>query len=373
MPNTDDATFPFWSPDNREIGFFAQGQLKKIAVTGGAAISLCDAPDGGNGSWSRDNVILFSRDAEGAAIQRVSTSGGVPIDVVKDKELSRYPTFLTDGRRFLYHINGVSPQKRGIYLAALDGKDSHRILAEDSSFVLTPGWLLFIRANTLMAQPFDAGAGRVNGDPVPLVESVSFSSSTKYGRITASESGILLYEGGRAVGQMQMAWHDRTGKLLTSVGSPATVFDPAISPDEKRIAFRRVTSSSLADLWLWDLTRGTGQRITTDPSINGGPHWSPDGNRIVFTSDRGNGDVYVKAAGGTGEDQLALTTAHLKFVSDWSRDGRFIVYSEANPKTRQDLWVLPMEGETAQKPIRFLGSEFNEVLGQLSPDDHWMG
>jgi Tol biopolymer transport system component/predicted Ser/Thr protein kinase len=372
LPNTDDAKSPFWSPDSREIGFFAQGQLKKIAVTGGAAISLCDAPDGFSGSWSRDNVILFSRDVEGAAIQRVSASVGVPNDVIKGKDLSRYPTFLPDGRRFLYHINAAAPSERGIYLAALDGKESHRILAEDSSFVLTPGWLLFVRANTLIAQPFDAAAGRVVGGPIPLVESVSYSTTTKYARITSSQNGVLLYEANRASGRMQMAWSDRSGKLLGTVGSPATVFDPAISPDEKRIVFRQVPSSSLADLWLWDVNRGTGQRITTDPSINGGPHWSPDGDRIVFSSNRGNGDIYIKAAGGTGEDQLLLTTAHLKFVSDWSRDGRFIVYSETDPKTRQDIWVLPMEGMTAGKPIRFLGSEFNEALGQLSADDHWM-
>jgi Tol biopolymer transport system component len=244
---------------------------------------------------------------------------------------------------------------------------------EDSSFVLTPGWLLFVRGNRLMAQPFDSDGGRAIGDAVPVVEGASLSNVTNYASIAASASGVLIYEGGRAnVGRTQMAWYDPSGKLLGSVANPDTVFDPAISPDRKRIVFRWTTSSFLADLWLWDLNRGTGQRITTHPSINGAPHWSPGGDRIVFTSNRGNGDIYIKAAGGTGEDQLLLATAHNKFVSDWPRDGRFIVYSEVDPKTRYDLWVLPMEGGTGQIPIRFLGTEFNEVLGQLSPDVHWM-
>jgi serine/threonine protein kinase/Tol biopolymer transport system component len=373
MLNTDDATFPFWSADSREIGFFAQGELKRIASTGGPVISICDALDGRNGSWSRENVILFSRYAatSGATIQRVSASGGVPIDVIKGGDLSRDPAFLPDGRRFLYNVDAA--QHRGIYLTELDRKERRRILAEDSSFVLTPGWILFVRANRLMAQPFDADAGRVTGDAIPVVDGVSLSNVTGYASIAASASGVLVYEGGRAnVGKTQMAWHDRSGNLLGSVGNPDTVFDPAISPDQKKIVFRWVTSSFLADLWLWDVNRGTGQRITTHPSVNGSPHWSPGGDRIAFTSNRGNGDLYIRAAGGTGEDQLLLANAHPKFVSDWSRDGRSIVYSEADPKTRYDLWVLPIDHVRAGNPIRFLGSEFNEVLGQLSPDVHWM-
>jgi Tol biopolymer transport system component len=373
VPDTDDATFPFWSPDNREIGFFAQGELKRVAVAGGPAISMCDAIDGRNGSWSRENVILFSRGTPTAeaSIQRVSASGGVPIDVIRGGGLARNPVFLPDGRRFLYNFD--APQQRGIYLAELDGPERRRILAEDSSFVLTPGLILFVRANRLMAQPFAGRSGRVTGEAVPVVDGVSLSNVTNYASVTASTSGVLIYQsGGPNVGKTQMAWYDRSGKLLGSVGNPDTVFDPAISPDQKRIVFRWTTSSFLADLWLWDVNRGTGQRITTHPSINGAPHWSPGGDRIAFTSNRGNGDIYIKAAGGTGEDRLLFANAHPKFVSDWSRDGGFIVYSEADPKTRYDLWVLPMDGATARNPIRFLGTEFNEVLGQLSPDVHWM-
>jgi Tol biopolymer transport system component len=355
------------------IGFFAQGGLKRVAAAGGPMISICDALDGRSGSWSREDVILFSTcgATAGATIRRVPASGGSPVDVIKGGDLSRDPAFLPDGRRFLYNVD--AGQHRGIYLADLDGPERRRILAEDSSFVLTPGWILFVRANRLMAQPFASRAGRVTGEAIPVVDGVSLSNVTNYASITASASGVLIYEGGRAnVGKTQMAWYDRSGKLLGSVGNPATVFDPAISPDQKKIVFRWATSSFLADLWIWDVNRGTGRRITTHASINGAPHWSPGGDKIVFTSNRGNGDIYIKGAGGTGEDQLLFANAHPKFVSDWSRDGRFIVYSEADPKTRYDLWILPIDGATARSPIRFLESDFNETLGQLSPDVHWM-
>jgi eukaryotic-like serine/threonine-protein kinase len=205
------------------------------------------------------------------------------------------------------------------------------------------------------------------------VDGVSFSTTNEYARISVSNNGVLVYQGGRSnVGKMQIEWFTRTGERLGTVASAGTVYDPALSPNGKTVAYRRVSSSFLADLWLWDSLRGTEQRITTDPSINGSPQWSPLGDRVAFSSNRGNGNIYVKAAGGTGEDQLLLTTPNAKFPTGWSHDGKFLVYSEADPKTKHDPWVLAMDGGPSGKPIRFLGSEFNETLGQFSPDGRWM-
>ena len=174
-----------------------------------------------------------------------------------------------------------------------------------------------------------------------------------------------------------MAWFDRSGKFLEAVGEPGRVLWPAISPDEKSVIFvRNVGLLPLrSDLWLRDLARGTEQRFTTDPSFNRAPFWSPKGDRILFTSSRGTslGDLYQKPINGSGQEELLFGSALNKVPNQWSRDGRFIVYmSEFDPKTKRDIWMLPMDRGAERKPIPFLHSEFNELFGQLSPDSQWM-
>src|SRR5262249_42088522 len=157
MPGTEDATYPFWSPDSRFIGFFAQGRLKKIAASGGPAQSLCDAPNGRGGSWNRDDVIVFSPTGGNTAIQRVLAGGGGPADVTRTNGggVFRFPVFLPDGRHFLYLVTFQSVEQNGVHLSSLDGKEDRRVLEDRSSVVFSAGRLLFIRENTLMAQAFD--------------------------------------------------------------------------------------------------------------------------------------------------------------------------------------------------------------------------
>jgi Tol biopolymer transport system component len=373
VPGTDEAAYPFWSPDSRYIGFFAQGKLKKIAAGGGPAQSLCEVITGRGGSWNRDNVIVFSPAfSTGVAIRRVSATGGVPSDVTKSRKgYSTFPVFLPDGRHFLYEFRGVSADQNGIYLSSLDGTENRRVMPDVSSVVLAAGRMLFVRENTLMAQPFDSMRGQATGEVFPVAEGIS--TSFGYAPVTVSETGLLLYESGGEVSRYQMAWYDRGGKLLGTVSSPSQVFDPAISPDEKSILFRRF-SDTTQDLWLWDLSRGTEQRLTTDASTNySTPFWSPTGDRMVFASSHSSTyDLYQKSTSGTGKEELLVTSDNLKQPTQWSHDGRFIVYREDDPKTRRDIWVLPMDGVTKGKPVPFLRSEFNEYEGQLSPDSHWM-
>jgi len=369
MPGTEDARFPFWSPDSRYIGFFAQGKLKKIAATGGPAQSLCDAANALGGTWSRDDVIMLS--IFGATgIQRVPASGGVPTDVTKPKGFYRSPLFLPDGRRFLYVVIGAAQEHSGVYVSSLDGKENRRVLADVSSVLFAAGHLLFTRENTLMAQPFDAGRGQLLGDAFPIAEGVSFTSSTNSSPVSVSENGVLLYGSGGAIGDNQIVWYDRTGKLLGPVGAPGNFFAPSISPSEKMIAFSRLTAG-VTDIWLRDLVRGTDIRFTSNASQNFVPFWSPQGDHIVFRSYLGGhaGDLYQKAASGSGQDELLVSTPNDKTVNQWSRNGQFIVYSELDPKTKWDLWVFPV-GD--RKPIRFLNSDFNELQGQMSPDGRWM-
>jgi dipeptidyl aminopeptidase/acylaminoacyl peptidase len=309
----------------------------------------------------------------GSGIQRVSATIGAPVNVTTPKGFSDFPTFLPDGRHFLYVVRAASVEQveqNGVHLSSLDGKEDRRLLPDVSSVVFTAGRLLFVRDNTLMAQPFDAASGQIRGPALPIAEGV-YKPLINYAPVTASDAGVLLYERGRARGN-QMVWFDRGGKLLGTVGSLGPVFDPAISPDERSVAFRRISVLS-ADLWLLDLTRDPEQRLTTHASLNDAPFWSPKGDRIVFSSNRGGTfNLYQKVASGTGQDELLLATGNIKFPSQWSRDGRFIVYSEFDPKTKGDIWLLPMDGSVAGKPLPFLRSEFNEIFGQLSPDSHWM-
>jgi serine/threonine protein kinase len=371
MPGTDDARFPFWSPDSRYIGFFVPGKLKKIAASGGPPQSICDAPDGWGGSWNRQNIVIFSPSYSAGAIESVSALGGVPSRVLRRKGISAYPVFLPDDLHFLYRVSGVS-EENGVYLSSLDGKENRKVLADASNVAYAAGRLLFIRGSTLMAQPFDVGSGQTVGQVLRVAESVSFTVGS-YAPITVSETGVLLYVSGGVLGNNQMVWYGRDGKFLGSVGAPGPVGEPAISPDEKSVVFRR-SSFSGSDLWLRDLGRGADQRFTTATASNLPPVWSPLGDRIVFGSTRVGGiaDLYQKASSGTGADELLIRTGNNKALNQWSRDGQFIIYAELDPKTKRDIWVLPMKNGLPLKPIPFLHSEFDETFGQLSPDSHWM-
>lgn len=376
IPSTEGASFPFWSPDSSHIGFFTPGKLKKVAAGGGPVQTICDAADGRGGSWNRDDVIIFSPGPAGVDIQKVPAGGGAPTGVTGTTGAYKHPVFLTDGNRFLYLVARADEGKAGIYVASLDGKENRRLLADVSGpvFAASPGAgrILFIRENTLMAQPFDPVHGTMSGDVFPVVEGVSLTTNNHYAPVAVSDNGILLYEsGGSAGGNATMTWYDRAGKLLGPVAGPG--FDPSISPDEKWIAFRRGANSQ-DDIWLRDLNRGADQRLTTDASVNGAPIWSPGGDRLVFASNRGGApyNLYQRATSGTGPDEALFATRNNNIPSQWSRDGRFIVYCALDPKTKFDIWVLPLDGSADRKPFAFANSEFNEEFGQLSPDSRWM-
>ena len=375
MEGTEDGAFPFWSPSGDYIGFFSQGRLKKIAVAGGPPQSLCSAPDGRGGSWSRDGIIVFSP-VFGTGLRRVSAAGGVPAELSMPVGDYRYPSFLPDDRHFLYTARGTVADKTGIFIGTLDGTDNRRILPDLANVILAPpgagshvGYLLFIRENTLMAQPFDTYKMELAGDVFPIA-AVSFSNNVFFAPITVSGNGVLVYGGSQT---SQIVWLDRSGKPGRPADPPGADWEPAISPDQKAIAFRRQNSSG-SDIWIKDLIRGTDTRLTSG-AANLDPSWSPDGNSIVFNSNQaGPFNLYQKAVSGSGQAELLVSTGNTKVPDQWSRDGKFIVYSEVDSKTAHDLWVLPI-GEAdpdRRKPIAFLHTEFNELKGQLSPDSHWM-
>ena len=376
LPFTEDAAYPFWSPDGRYIGFFAQGQMKKVAVSGGPAEPLCPVPDGRGGSWNRDGVIVFSSSSGGgASIQRVSAAGGIPTDLTGTKGNDTNPVFLPDGRHFLLVVSRGPEEKNGVYVRSLDDKEDRRVLADVSSAVYAPpfqpggdkaGSLLFIRNNVLMAQPFDAGNAQAVGDPAPIAQGVFLTTNLTYAPVSVSENGVLLYEsGGVDAASSRLAWYDRGGKLLETVGEPGDSM-PAISPDQESVMFQRGIS-----FWLHDLKRGTDQILTTDSVFRGAPIWSLQGDRIAYGILRdGLINLFQRAASTSGRDELLVATSNSKAPTQWTRD--FLIYHEFDPQTKRNIWVLPMEAGVAGKPILFLGTAFDELFGQLSPDGHWM-
>ncbi len=375
VSGTEEAALPFWSPDSRFIGFFAGGKLKKVEVTGGTVQTLCNAAVPRGGTWNRDGVILFVP-TPNEPIYQVSAAGGEPnrltrLDPSHQEASHRWPFFLPDGRHFLYSVLG-GPQSQGIYVTSLDGKENRRLLNVPNSVVAyaAPGYLLFRREATLMAQAFDADNLQLSGEPFPVAEQVGYDVASFQTFFSVSQTGVLVYSSG-SYGNSQLTWIDRGGKEIGLLGGPGNFIRPWFSPDGKRVAVDGVDPQGNRDVWLIDLATGKPTRFTFDPAQELFAVWSPDGSRIAFSSDQeGPRHLYQKAATGAGKEELLLKTDHNKFPSDWSADGRFIAYVVNDPKTKQDIWVLPLFGD--QKPIPFLQTDFNERNGRFSPDGRWI-
>jgi eukaryotic-like serine/threonine-protein kinase len=378
MASTDDATFPFWSPDSRWIGFFASGKLRKIAVGGGPSQELCDVTSGLGGTWNREDVIVFSSSPAENVLRRISAvAGGTTSEVTHNKLPSGLPVFLPDGRRFLYVVfPAASPEKAGIYLGSLDGKEDRRILTDVSNVAFAPsksasdsGHILFVRENNLMAQPFDSKTAQIFGEVFSVAEGIPLLFN--YRPFSVSENGILVYWTRGTIGAAnQIVWYDRNGKVLEPISTPGDVWTPSLSPDGKTVAFARY-SGAYSDLWLRDLVHQVDQRFTTDRSRNDSPVWSPNGDRIAFRSTRsGQQEIWLKATNGSGKEEMLQTDAFPKFPGQWSPDGRSIVYSDNDPRTRIDIWYIPLEGD--RKPVEFPHTNFDDAQGQISPDGKWM-
>jgi Tol biopolymer transport system component len=377
LAETEGAFAPFWSPDSRFIAFFANGKLKKIDISGGPPITLCDAMDGLGGTWGKDGVILFNP-RNPPTIQKVPASGGVPIAVTtlaRDEAFHLRPLFLPDGRHFLYRSYGAGVTSGSIYAASLDSSERKQLLNTDASNVLySQGYLLFLRETTLMAQPFDVVRLELTGEAIPVAEQIQTSTTNPpNGIFSVSENGVLAYQTGTSASGVKLAWFDRSGKELSALGDPALYSDLALSPDGKRVAVSIVDPGKGRDIWIYDATRGLRTRFTFDRGEERVPAWSPDGTRLAFISNRkGHFDIYQKASDGSGTEKVLFADSTDKIYLSWLPDGQSLLYgtNNATPGTGNDLWVLPLSGD--QKPVPFLQTQFNELFGQVSPDGRWV-
>ena len=381
LPNTDGATFPFWSPDNRFIGFFAGAKLKKIDAAGGPPAMICDAADGRGASWGKDGIIVFAPNWIGGLYQ-VPAAGGTPVEITKldtnrREQTHRWPWFLPDGKHFLYFARasagGAETSEDAIVVSSLDGSVNNRLFSASSNVAYASGHILFVRQTVVMAQPFDQGSLTLKSEAFPIAEQVGYEVGWNRGYFSASENGVFIYQAGASFVGNQFSWFDRNGKQLKTVGEPAAYGGGQLSRDEKRLAISVFDPQARnRDVWIYELSRGIRTRFTFQPGIEDYPVWSPDGSRIAYASDKkGHLDIYQKAVGGEGEEELLFESAVDKYLTDWSLDGRFILfYTAGNPTTKSDLWALPMTGD--RKPILILQTEFEEVDAQFSPDGKWI-
>jgi Tol biopolymer transport system component len=376
LPGTEGGSAPFWSADSRFLGFFAQGKLKKIAVTGGPAQVLCDAGAGGGGTWNASGTIVFAQ-TFASGLMRVSSAGGTPVpvttlDTAKQERSHRWPSFLPDGRHFLFVA--MSPTK--IYVGSIDSNDRTELVASDSQAAYADGHLLFVRQGTLLAQPFDSVRSKVTGESFPVGEDVRFAGPIAQAAFSASTTGILAYRTGTASEPSQLVWFDRNGKPLSTVSDKVDQAAIALSPDGTRVLASLLDPvRNTRDLAIYDLHDGRRTRFTFDPADEFLSIWSPDGSSVVFQSSRKDDrmDLYRKAASGVGTEELLLADPKNgnSYPTSWSPDGRFILYQNgfATSTTSNDIWALPLSD---RKPVAVVQTPFAEVEGQFSSDGHWI-
>jgi len=371
LPGTENARRPFWSPDSRYLGFIADGKLKKIAITGGPAEVIAAAPTGADGTWGKNGDILYDGGTNDP-IMRVSSAGGVPASAMAGDSATQvgWPAFLPDGKHYFYSVLKPAGGSE-VMLGTLGSPTGKPLGIVGSRVCYSPdGYLLFARDRALLAQRFNVGARKLEGEPFPVAENLPVAGNAQ-ANFSVSNTGVLVY---RATGQIlsRLVWLDRTGREIAEIAGPADFRAPALSPDGRRVVIRRRDGEgSNLDLWMIDLTRNTTTRFTFDPGQDGNPIWSPDGARVVWSGDReGKFHILAKSSAGIGEEERILETDQQSAPTGWSTDGKHMLYQMFAPAGPPDVAVLPLEGE--RKPRMLLQSTFLEARASFSPDGRWI-
>jgi serine/threonine protein kinase/Tol biopolymer transport system component len=386
LAGTDDAQNPFFSPDGEWIAFFASGKLKKIAVRGGASVTLCEAPAGRGGAWGDDGTIVFSPNMSLATrLLRVASTGGTPVPLTSDSEApqARWPQILPGGRAVLFTSSRtaadfsdadvmVQPLPSGAPKVVQRGGFYGRYVAS--------GHLLYVHAGTLWAAPFDINRLAVSGPPVPVIEGVTSNAATGSALVDVSRGGTLVYLPGQGTSGVPIHWMDREGNTTPLRSAPANWTSIQFAPDGARLALQINPVGSGADIGVYEWTRDLFTRLLPDPGNRARPVWTPDGRRIVFGSTPGSQrtlNLYWQRADGVGDAQRLTESPYGHLPVSWHPSGKFLAFTELNPQTNFDLLVLPMAGDEASgwkpgKPIVFLNSRSDEREPVFSPDGRWI-
>ena len=375
IPGTESAIFPFWSPDGRALGFFTEGKLETIDLEGGSAQIICDAPFARGGAWTPDGVILFSPNTQ-TPLMRVSVNGGTPTPLTTidpaHHTSHRWPFLLPDGRHLLYlaiHHDTSKTANNTIYYASLDGKENRPLFRSQSNAVYANGYVLFARGDQLMAQALDPRSGTLSGEPRILARGVMNDVTTWHMDASAAENGLMVYgSGGNA--DLQLVWIDRTGKKVGTIADKFTnLMGARVSPQGDRVALQ--IDVGINDVWVLDVARAVKTRLTFGPVQNTTPVWSPDGKWIAYASVRnGHSNLYRKRSDGSGAEEVLLSNDQADTVEDWSRDGKYLLFSHGGMGLDSQLWAVPLEGD--RKPWMVVPHAAVLYGARLSPDGHWL-
>jgi Tol biopolymer transport system component len=375
LAGTQGASYPFWSPDGKFIGFFADGKLKKVGVYEGRVQVLCDAPNGRGGAWNRDGVIVFTPGGLGGLF-RVTSLGGSPVELTKPDPTAfesshRWPVFLPDGKHFLYLAANFTGhlENNAIFLGSLDSQERRSLVSTSANAAYAePGYLVYLRDKTLVAQPFDGRHYVLSGEPHTLSDQVLYLPGVDKAVFSVSSAEVLVTQTGKGTSISQLTWFDRSGKPAGTVGMPGSHSNVRLSPDGRRVAADQTDPDERnIDIWIHEPARGATTRLTFDPALDQTPVWSPDGKQILFASSRRVGfRLYLKNADGSGpEEEVADLGAGLQVHAwDWSRDGKNVLVRKGN-----ELWYLSWPQRVA-KPL--FQAKWTVRNAQFSPDGRWM-
>jgi Tol biopolymer transport system component len=375
LAGTDGATFPFWAATGQSLGFFADGKLKRIDLQGGVVLTVCDAPSGRGGAWGANGTILFAPNVRDG-IYQVPATGGEPRAVTRldprRHSSHRWPVLFGDGRTFLFLAIPQDPARRdeaGVYIGSLDGGDPQALVRAPTQAAVAGETVLYLRDSALIAQRFDASARTLSGPPTVVAQNVQYDPTIWHGVFAAASGGPLVFQTGDDAGGTRLAWYDREGRSTGSIGEPGIYFDVNIAPDGHAVALNR---GDPADIWVYELSRGTSTRITSDAANQSLPIWSPDSTRLVFTSVSPDGRGVLSEARADGTDSpRTVVTGDLMEASDWSPDGRYLLTKVGDFLRKPgDIWVVPIDDPARRFPL--IEDKFAEYHARFSPDGRWV-
>jgi serine/threonine protein kinase/Tol biopolymer transport system component len=378
LPGTEDAQYPFWSPDGKSIAFFTHGKLAKVDIDGGALFTIADAISPRGGTWNSSGVIVFAPD-QTKGLYRVAAVGGKPevltrLDTTVNELTHRWPVFLPDQDHFLFFARGSlagfgGTEKDHLYLGSLSQGTTHQIFSAISDAAFAGGMILYVRENAIVGQAFDPERLTVSGDPVTIAQDIQYTPRWSKGSYSVSQTGMLCYQPGGQEARPDVVLLAKDGSLVQRLGRLDLMFRSSLSPDGKRLAMDILDGQSRnIDVWIYDIDRGMKTRLTFSKQADIAPIWSPDGESVAYTTGMGSEtQIVTQSVSGSGQEKIIVRIAVDAFPSDWSSDNKYLLYFTRGDA---DIWVAPLAG--GSPPVKLVGSEYSEAGGKFSPDVRWI-